>query len=91
MDPTVQKMEAQLLRWHKKIDNLAAKVQMAGVETRFDTLLYIDELKALHAIAQSKFDAFKAAKIPERERYEVEMNRAWNELDGAFRNPRPSP
>ena len=90
MDATVQKMDAQLMRCKSKIDMLTSRAQTAGVGTRFDNLQYIDELKALHTIAQTKFDALKATKAPERERCEVEMNRAWHELDGAVRNPRPS-
>lgn len=90
MDATVMKMEAQLTRWKSKIENHAARISAARGEPRFDALLYIDELKALHAIAQAKFDELKAAKDAERERCQDEMNRAWSELDGAFKNPRPS-
>jgi hypothetical protein len=90
MDRTVKKMEAQLTQWRSKIDKLAARVPAAGGEPRFDALLHIDELKALHAIAQARFDEFKAAKDAERQRCQDVMNRAWNELEGAFKNPRPS-
>lgn len=87
MDATVKMMEAQLGRWKAKIDNLAARAPVPSGQTRFDAQLYIDELKALHAIAQTRFDDFKAATAPERTRCEAEFRSAWHELDGAFRNP----
>ena len=91
MEAAVEKMEAQLKLWSLKIDDLAAKTQRAGVQAGFDALMYIDELKALHAIAQSKFDEFRAAGDAERARLKAEMKSAWNELDAAFKNPKPSP
>lgn len=89
MDATMQKMEAQLKRWNARIDNLATRTQLAGVGAGFDALLYIDELKALHAIAQAKFDAFGAAKDAVRPRLQIELDQAWRELECAFRDPRP--
>ena len=90
MEAAVEKMEAQLKRWRVKIDNLAAKTQTAGVQAGFDALMYVDELKALHAIAQSKFDKFRKAGDTERGRLKTEMKSAWNELDAAFKKPKPS-
>jgi len=91
MEAAVEKMEAQLKRWSLKIDHLEAKTQMAGVQASFDALMYIDELKALHAIAQSRLDEFRTAGDPERARLRAEMKSAWNELDTAFKNPKPCP
>ena len=90
MEAAVEKMEAQLKRWEVKIDNLAAKTQTAGVQAGFDALMYVDELKALHAIAQSKFDEFRKAGDTERRRLKTEMKSAWNELDAAFKKRKPS-
>jgi hypothetical protein len=91
MEAPVEKLEAQLRLWSMKIDNLAAKTQMPGVQAGFDALMYIDELKALHAIALSKVDQFRAAGDTERVHLKVEMKSAWNELAAAFKNPKPSP
>ena len=82
-------MAAQLKRWSLKIDHLEAKTQMAGVQASFDALMYIDELKALHAIAQSKFDEFRAAEDTERAHLKAEMKSAWNDLEAAFENSMP--
>ncbi len=89
MGVALEKMEAQLNLWSLKIDDLASKTQVAGVQVGFDALIHVDELKALHAIAQSKLDEFRAAGDTERARLKAEMKSAWNELDAAFKNPRP--
>jgi hypothetical protein len=97
MEAAAERMEAQLKLWSAKIDHLAAKTQAAGVQARFDALMYVDELKALHAIAQAKLIEFKAAILAatagdtKRTRLQAEMKKAWSELDAAFNNPRPSP
>jgi hypothetical protein len=96
MDADVERMDAQLRLWASRIDHLATRMQLAGVRTRFETLVHIDELKALHAIAESKLIAFKAAALAvaardtQRTHLRTEMERAWNELDAALNNPRPS-
>lgn len=91
MKAAVEAMEAQLKLWGLKIDNLAAKTQAVGVQAGFDALMYVDELKALRAIAQSKLDEFKAAGGTRQSRLKVELKSAWGELDAAFRNPKPPP
>ena len=47
--------------------------------------MYVDELKALHAIAQSRFDEFRAAGDAGRAPLKAGMESAWNELDAAFK------
>ena len=91
MEADVEKMEAQLKQWGLRIEHLAAKTRKTGVPTRFDAIMDIDELKALHAIAQAKLDAFQATKDTERARRKAELKWAWNELGAAFKNPKPSP
>lgn len=90
-EAAVDKLEAQLRLWSSKIDDLVATTQLTGVPVRFETLICIDELKALHAIAQLRFDEFTAAKDPDRSRLKIRMKRAWNELDVAFQKQKPSP
>ena len=85
MDSTVVRVKAQLASWSLKIDDLAARTQIAGARARFDDLVYVDELKVLHAIAQSKFDAFRAAQGVERAGLRTEVDGACDELAAAFK------
>jgi len=89
MEATVETMETQLKLWSSKIDRLAAKTQRVGFQARFDTLMHIDELKALRVIAQSKFDEFRAAEGKEQKRLKAGLKSAWNDLDAAFKKPMP--
>jgi hypothetical protein len=89
MELVAEQMEAQLKLWGLKIDRLAAKTEIAGVQTGFYTLMHIDELKALHAIAEAKLLEFKVAGETSRARLETEMKNAGKDLEAAFKNPMP--
>jgi hypothetical protein len=85
MEAELGEMRAQLKLWSMQIDKLAAATQAPGARTGFEDLMCVDELKALHALAQSRFDEFRAAGDAERESLEGDMESAWIELDAAFR------
>jgi hypothetical protein len=89
MEQVAKTMEAQLKRWGLKIDRLAAKTEIVGVKTGFDTLMHIDELKALHAIAEAKLLEFKLAGDASRARLETEMTNAGEDLEAAINRPMP--
>ena len=91
MEAAMKKMESQLELWGLKISEVAARTYRVGVPARHETLMGVDELKALHAIAQEKFDAFKAAKDQQRARLEAGLKIAWRELEAAFGSPGTSP
>lgn len=90
METSVQKMEAQLKLWRSKIDGLAAEIHMAGTRSGFDALMYVDELKVLHAIAQERFDECKSAGKAERAHLQSALMSSWDELDTALMTPKPS-
>ena len=87
MQAAETKIKAQLEFWSLRIDHLAARTQMSGGEPSFAALVHIDELKAMHAIAQAKFDALRAGGALERVRLEVELKRAVNDLAVAIKDP----
>jgi hypothetical protein len=89
MEPTVEKMDVQLKRWSLMIDHLAAKTQAAGDRAGFEAIIYVDELKSLHAIALLKLDEFRAGEDTGRARLKAEMKNAWEDLDAAFKRPMP--
>ncbi|MBK9304635.1 MAG: hypothetical protein IPM94_12305 [bacterium] len=55
-----EKMESQLWDWRLRIDRLAIATHKAGCGAGFDATMRVDELKALHAIAQAKHHEFWA-------------------------------
>lgn len=89
MNSAELKREGQLMRWQSRIEVLTDRIPASGAATRFDVLTYLDELKILHATARAKFDEFRSARSGDRAHLEHEMNVAWDELEAAFRSPRP--
>jgi hypothetical protein len=89
MEPVAEKMETQLRLWGLKIDRLAAQTEIPGVQASFDTLMHIDELKALRAIAEATLLEFKGAGDTSRARLETEMTNAGKDLEAAFKKPMP--
>jgi hypothetical protein len=79
---------AQLEHWGLRIRELSDQVPGARARVRFDDLLHLDELKALHAVARTKLDALRAATGPQRTALEVEVQEAWSELAAAFEHRR---
>lgn len=84
MTESMQDRIAQLERWGLRIRELSDQVLGTGALARFDDLLHVDELKVLHAIAQTRFDAFRVATGPERTVLEIKMQDAWIDLAAAF-------
>ena len=84
MEADVGKLEAQLKVWGARIDRLAAAAGKAGVGARIELHQQIDDLKAKRAIAQARFDEFRAAGIATQARLETGLERAWDEIETAF-------
>ena len=77
MQLVAEEMDMQLKRWRSKIDHLASITQKAGA--RHKDLMYVDELKVLHAVARSKFEDWA--------RLGAEVKIACSEMEAAFRKP----
>ncbi len=63
MGTKAKTMEAQILRWRAKIEELSAQARKAGPQARMDYLQRIDDLKARCAVTQSKLDKLKASDL----------------------------
>jgi hypothetical protein len=87
--PDIERMEAQLQLWDGRLDQIEAKVQLAGADAGFEVHMYVDELKALCEIARSRLDWLRAGEAPERFRLEAELAEAWSDLENAFKRPMP--
>lgn len=87
MEADRQQMRGQLKRWRSEIDDLTATIQTSGGPVGFETLAHIDELKALHALAHTKFVAFEVMEDTKRARLEAELENIWSELDAALKSP----
>jgi len=89
MEANVDKMEAQLKQWAAQIDVLVEKAGKAGAQAGIEYRLSIDDLKAKRVIAQAKVDEFKAAGSEKWEGFKAGIERAWSDLEDAFRELKP--
>lgn len=87
MDVDHEKMESQLWDWRLRIDRLAIEIHKAGGGAGFDATMRVDELKALHAIAQAKYHEFWAGGELKRLRLIPGLEGAWHDLGTAFEDP----
>jgi hypothetical protein len=81
----VGKMEENLKLLGAKIDSLAAKAESVGNEVKTDYRKRIDELKEKHAATRAKLDEMKSARNDKWEAFKTGVDKAWNELEVAFR------
>ena len=81
----VGKMEERLRKWGAKLDEFAARDEVASVEAKAARRLHIDELKAKHLAARAKLDELKAAGAGKWETFRTGVESAWTELEVAFK------
>jgi hypothetical protein len=84
VDKTVSKLDDQLKLWGAKLNELAAKVDVAGKEAKIDARKRLDDMKAKIKVAQSKLDEAKAAGGDKWDKFKSGIESSWKELEGAF-------
>jgi hypothetical protein len=84
VDKTVSKLEGQLKLWGTRLNELVAKAEVAGHETKIDARKRLDEVKAKLKVAQSKLDEAKAAGGDKWNTFKSGIESSWKELEGAF-------
>lgn len=84
IDTTVSKLEDQLKLWGAKFNELVAKAEVAGQETKIDARKHLDDVKAKLADARTKLDEAKAAGGDKWETFKSGVELSWKELEGAF-------
>ena len=81
----VGNMEAELMRWSAKLDELRAKARAAGSEAKFDYRKRVDDMSAKYEAAEEKLGELKAAGSAQWETFRGGIEDAWSELADAFR------
>jgi hypothetical protein len=80
-------METQLEIWNSRIERLVSRSLTQGAPSNFNTLIHVDELKVLYALALSKLGELKGAPESDRARLEAEARKGMDELGDAFTKP----
>jgi hypothetical protein len=84
VDKTMSKLQDQLKLWGAKLTELAAKVEVAGHETKIDARNRLDDMKAKMKVAQAKLDEAKAAGGDKWDKFKSGIEGSWKELERAF-------
>jgi len=79
------KREAQMKAWGAKLDQLSAKVDAVGADVKLDYRKGIDDLKVSYKDTQAKYDAFKVAGKEDAAIIQSGFEKAWHELEAAFK------
>jgi hypothetical protein len=78
-------METQLKVWAGKIDEFTAAAQESNGWARIDLRQRIDDLKVKRALVRANLDEFKAAGSNSRPGLRTDLESAWRDLEGTFR------
>ena len=81
----LRSMEAELMRWSAKLDELRSKTRAAGSEARFDYRKRLDDMSAKYDVAEEKLGELKVAGSAKWETYRGGIEDAWSQLEDAFR------
>lgn len=78
-------MEAELMRWSAKLEELRAKAHTAGSEAKFDYRKRVDDMREKYEAAEVKLGELKAAGSGKWEIFRGDIESAWSELAAAYR------
>ena len=83
IDENVNKMEEQLKQWDERL-LMMAKSEVACMQARIDLRKRIDVINAKRAVAQTKFDQFRAAGNEKGDIFKADVEGALKDLEAAF-------
>lgn len=81
----IERMEAQLVEWGAKIDELAVSTEKAGSKAKADYRRLLQDARAKRRAAKSKLDELKGAGGDKWETFKVSLEAAWSDFEVAFK------
>ena len=78
-------MEAELMRWSAKLEELRAKAPPAGNEAKFDYRKRVDDMREKYEAAEEKLGELRAAGSANWETFRGDIESAWSDLAAAYR------
>lgn len=85
VDKNLSKLEAQLKLWGAKLNEVAAKANVAGKQASIDSRKQVEGLKAKLAVAQAKLDEAKAAGGEKWDALKQGVEHLWEDLETTFK------
>lgn len=84
VDRSVAKLEVQLESWGAKLDELVAKLETAGRETKVDARKRLDDMKVKLAAARAQLAEAKTAGAGRWDKFKAGVESSCKELEIAF-------
>lgn len=84
IDSNVSRLEDQLELWGARLNELVAKAEVAGQESKIDARRHLDDIKQKLADAHTKLDQVKAAGGDKWDDFKTGVEASWKDLEGAF-------
>jgi hypothetical protein len=86
VDENIERLQAQLVEWGAKIDELASKAAKAGAEARTAYHKGLEDLRVKRSAAQVKLDELKSAGSEKWDTFRAGIEKTWNDLEVAFKD-----
>jgi uncharacterized protein YjbJ (UPF0337 family) len=85
VEANVGRMEAQLAQWGSRLDEMVAKAEKMGADVKADYHKRLDDLKEKYRATQTKLTDLKNAGFEKWETLENGLEKAWKDLEAAFK------
>jgi len=84
VDKTLSRLEDQLALWNAKLNDLVARVEVAGQQTKIDARKHLDEVKSQLDVARSRLEEAKTAGGDRWDKFKGGVESTWKDLERAF-------
>jgi chromosome segregation ATPase len=84
VDKRMSKLKDELELWGAKLDELAAKVEVAGQEAKIEAKKHLDDVKGKLQEARAKLDEARSGGEDRWDKFKAGIESSWKELERAF-------
>ena len=84
-DKNISKLEAQLARWHARLDEMGTKATVAGEQAKADYRRQLDEVKKRIEAAQVKLEQAKEVGSEKWDILRQGVEDTWKEIERALK------
>jgi hypothetical protein len=89
MEANVDRMKAQLKRWHTGLDKLTVRAEAAERHVRTHYRRHVENARASRASARATINVFKEAGGDTWESFRAGFMAAWNDVEAVFKVLKP--
>ena len=84
VDKAVSTLEDQLKLWHAKLNDLVARVEIAGRDTKVEARKHLEDMKSKLEVVQARLDDARSASAGHWDRLTAGVESSWRDLEAEF-------